>query len=291
MRNRKDVVKSNLRPAMRLRKWSRETGELLSDKTTPVSAGHGHSTLDAGAIARFVALIAGTSSEHLSTADTWIGVGNADPIVSFTWTRVTDSGPGATADTQSEPALSYLWTFEDFTATARSNLNYAELWYLDPEGASTEWRVFTINGAWGNKPTTENWQWDMIMEFFSADTDFVVAGITDIVRAITGQNPNHLDDNNTWFRPFTSGDVGSGSGGQNPDAVPTVDSDRLTWVWTINGSTFNTAWDRVEIASGTTYGGSLRIRYGGCNTDDTGCGTKVSSEIWTYTYVLILVQG
>lgn len=276
------------RNRLRVRKFCRNTGRLKEE--TPWV----HNTMDVGGIDHLLELMGGTHGEHLDAADTWIGVGNANPIIGFLWTRnPADAGPTPTSDTHPDPSWSMLWQFEDNSATARSNLNFAELHFLDPEGAAgNQQRINNINGAWGNKPTDENWHWQMILEFYSTNAKFQATGLLRLLDLITGNSATHIDTSDAWFRPFTSADSGLGATGENPiSSVVTIGTDRIIVTFEAGPTEYNGAWDKVEVGIGNTYGSLVRIRYGGCRADGSACGTKVSGETWTYIWELVLAQG
>lgn len=67
-------------------------------------------------------------------------------------------------------------------------------------------------------------------------------------------------------------------------------------MWTVVDGTFNGVWAKTMVGKGTTFANADvtatgRIRFGGCKTDGTSCGTKVAGEEYEYTYVLTLAQG
>lgn len=235
------------------------------------------------------------ASKHLTSPNAWLAVSDANPIVNFTGTNnpqfsaADDRGPATPV--KSAPSHSIYWEWFDDSTTVRANQDNIELWYQDPTSGGV--KVNNITVTEGTKPADENWHWRMEMELYSTDSDFDDAGIAALLDIITGDQSTHLDGGATWFRPFTAGDAGLGSTGQNPDAAPTIGTtpNTITFVTTVVDGDFNGVWSKMEVTRRATYNGANRLRYGGCTTAGGSCGTKIAGEEYEYTYVITVAQG
>lgn len=278
-----------------LHRYCRETGELLgvSDRK--------FNTLQAAGLDEMLALIVGTSSKHLDASNAGVAVsasGGAYTGPNVFLQTGTDAGPiNSGTPNRGSPSDVFLWEFHDISATQRLTQNTLEFWYGTPtDTPTTEVHISTITVSEGTKPTTENWIWRVYMEIYSTDSDFTDGGLADLLERIAGVSNLHADATNFWMRPFTSSDTGLGASGQNPDGAPTVDTgaNSITWVWTVAAGNYEGEWAKVEVSfsiSAATYSGTTDLRYGGCKTDGTSCGTKGPGEEWEWTYVLTLAQG
>lgn len=287
-------IELGVRTSVVLHRFDRETGECVGRSERKLN------TMEAGGIDLFLQLITGDSTKHLDATNATIVINSAGGV--YTGSNVflqkgTDAGPTNGTTTKSAPTAAYVWEFHDISASTRTNQNTLEFWYEDPNAApGSEVKISQITVSEGTKPSTENWQWSVYMELYSTDTDFTSSGLQDLLELIAGDRSLHMDETDTWFRPFTSSDVGLDSSGQQPDAAPSVDTsaNTITLVWTVVDGDYEGAWDKTEISlsvSAGTYSGTVDIRYGGCKTNGDGCGTKGAGEEWEYTYVLTLAQG
>ncbi len=287
------VFHLQVRGRARVKKYSRDTGKLL--ETTPWK----YNTMETKGIDWMLHNVvnAGThSGKALTAAKAWLAVGNqVSPMTVFENTYNNSTTPASTTLTKAAPSYAQLWQFNDDSVSVRTNQNEIELWYEDPDAgeAGTGVRISHIAANQGSKPANENWHWQYVLELYSTDADFVSGGFEDMMQLVSGNRTIFYDGTRTWFRPFTSADAGLGTTGQKPDAAPTVNdaANTITWIWTVVDGTYNGAWDKTEVGSGTTYAGLRRLRYAGCKTDGTGCGTKAAGEEYEYTYVFTLAQG
>lgn len=284
--------KLQVRTRIFVTKIIRATGEVRE-----VSGPH-YNTMDADGIDLFLDLLTNTGSEgakHLNTADSFISIANANPITSHILVFGGTDSRGTGTPTKAAPSALNFYEWHDDSITIRTNQNEIEMWYLDPNtGPTNVVKINHITVNEGTKPANENWHWRIELEMYSTDSDFVDLHMQRFLDVIAGDTTIHMDATRTFFRPFTTADVGLGSTGQNPDAAPTINlsANTITFVTTVTDGNFNGAWDKMEVGTGTTYtSGFTRVRYGGCTTAGGSCGTKVAGEEYEYTYVITLAQG
>lgn len=288
------IKKYNMKVRTRcfITKIIRATGEIRE-----VSGPH-YNTMDDDGIDLMLELItnSGTgAAEHLDTANSWLSVANADPIVTHILTFNGTDSRGTGTPTKAAPSALNFYEWHDDSITVRTNQNHIEMWRDDPTAMSGSIKVNHIFANEGTKPADENWHWRIELEMYSTDTDFVDDHMQRFLDVIAGDVTIHMDATRTFFRPFTSADSGLGSTGQNPDGAPVValGPNTITFVTTVVDGDFNGAWDKMEVGTGATYttGPFVRVRYGGCTTAGSSCGTKVAGEEYEYTYVITLAQG
>lgn len=249
-------------------------------------------TLSAEGIDEFLRLIAGTSSQHLDATFASITVNNSagTPAASTAYAQEgTTSGPAAGTTTKSAPTYAVTWTFADISTDTYSDANYLHFWYDD---ILNGYHISTVQINAGNKPATENWYYEFTMELYSTDTDITTGGLQLLMDLYTGVSALHLNQSGIRLHPTT----GAGSGTEidsalTPDANPTVDTtnNNLTWVWTVADGTSEGVWAGTKIKVGTSF--LTNLRWGGCKTDGSSCGTKSEGEEWEYTYVFTVAQG
>lgn len=292
----------SLRSRCTIHKYDRATGKLKS------IGGPYFNTMDTtldGGIDLFLQLItnSGTgASSHLNTGNTFLVVGNADPIGSYggstnipVFSTPTSVNFGATP-IKSAPSDAAYWQWDDDSTTVRTNQNRIEVWYLDPDDpgmTGNPKRVNNILVSEGTKPSDENWHWRITFEFYSTDGDFESIIMGRFLDLIAGDGSNHMDTTRTFLRPYLSAGTGLGSAGINPDSVVVATGpNTITLVMTAADGIFNGNWLNMEIGIGTTYtSGFARLRFGGCTTAGATCGDKGAGEEYEYTYVMTLAQG
>jgi hypothetical protein len=266
-----------------------------------------YNTITAEGFDEFLLNIAGTSAKdyntqgpHLDATNASVRIGNSsDPDTAYVFTQEgVDVGPTFATTTKPSPAYALLWEWWDISANTYSNANWMHMMYGDPTVDLTmpmdgEYVFSSVEISAGNKPNDENWLYRYTLELYSSDTDFTDAGLTHLMNLFVGFSALHLTSAGIRLRPTTGAGSGSELSGSDatPDGNPTVDTgdDDITWVWTIADGTFNGTWAGTKIKVGTSF--STDLRWGGCKTDGTSCGTKSSGEEWEYTYIISVAQG
>lgn len=258
-----------------LHRRSRETGELLG----VVRRQNAIVAMD-----RLMELVAGTSDGHLDTAHTslrFTDTSGGTPVYDHVGA---DVGPTSAAPTNSGNGYRLRWEFNDETATARSNLEWAELWNSDPAdqidgaaGGEMGEAITRTNCGFGDKPATENWYYSYEIEFYSSDGDIETQLHQDFLHLIIGSSSDHFTTATVGLQPRTSADADVGSeisaGGRS------VGSNYLEFSFTSADGQNNGAWDKAAIRHS-----SADVRVGGAKQDGSGAGTKSSGEEWSYTW-------
>jgi hypothetical protein len=287
----------SLRGRAEIARYSKQ-GELLG------IIGPKFNTITAEGFDEFLLNIAGTSSKdnngqgpHLDANNASVGINNSATPGSYVFTQEgTDVGPGPGTTTKSSPTYAMTWEWWDISANTYVNANWMHVTYGDPTalgGIEGEYAFSAVEISAGNKPNDENWLYRYTLELYSSDTDFTDAGLLNLMNLFTGDLATHLTSAGIRLRPTSGAGSGSELSGSDatPDSNPSVDTgdDDITWVWTIADGTFNGTWAGTKIKIGSTF--TTDLRWGGCKTDGTSCGTKSSGEEWEYTYIISVAQG
>lgn len=254
-------------------------------------------TMTAEGIDKMLRMWAGDQSGHgpLNATDASIGIdASNNPNGPFVFQQVgCDAGPTSGATTKSSPSQATLWEWHDDSTDVYANATYLHFWYKDPEGSSgDEYHVSSVNISAGLKPSDENWHYQFFMELYSTDSDFVEAGLAVLLDLYNGNQTGYLQTTGIRLRPTTGAGSGSDVGSDlTPDANPTVNTsgNTITWVWTVADGVSNGVWAGTKIKVGTSF--AALLRWGGCKTDGSSCGTKANGEEWEYTYEISLTQG
>ena len=253
-------------------------------------------TITSAGFDKFLRMLVGDTSGHgaLNATDASIGIdASNNPNGPYVFTAVgTDAGPTSGAVTKSSPSQATLWEWHDDSVNTYGSADYLHFWYQDPEGSADEYHIASVNIAAGSKPSDENWHYQFFLELYSTDSDFVESGLAILLDLYNGNQTDFLDATGIKLQPTTGAGSGSDVGSALlPDGAPTVNTtlDKITWVWTAADGTSNGVWTGTQIQIGSTF--SVNLRWGGCKTDGTSCGTKAGGEEWEYTYEISISQG
>lgn len=253
-------------------------------------------TIESEGFDKFLRMLAGDTTGHgaLNATDASVGISSTSSPVSYKYKKVgTDTGPTSGSTTKSAPAAATLWEWHDDSTNTYTDATWLNFWFKDPEGsAGDEYRVAYVQINAGTKPSDENWHYQFFLELYSTDTDFTSAGFGILLDLYNGNQTLFLTTTGIRLHPTTGAGSGSEVGSAlTPDANPTVNTttDKITWVWTVADGTSNGVWGGTKIKVGTSF--LTNLRWGGCKTDGTSCGTKANGEEWEYTYELSISQG
>ena len=296
-KRRTRVLDMDLRGQGRVSKYKKDTGELVEH--TPWVK----NTMTQEGIDNFLLCLKGDLTGHglLTAANAYICVNSTatTPAIAGVYKDLgADAGPtvGAANNTKSAPAQTCLWEWHDDTVNTYSSADYLHFGYLDfvDGSAGTEYPISTVLISAGNKPNDENWHYQFFLELYSTDTDFKDAGLAVCLDLYNGNDTsNYLNATGITLQPTDVSGGGADVGAAlAPDATAAWGGTgvyTLTWVWTVADGTSNGVWAGTEIKIGASNASALR--WGGCKTDGTSCGTKAAGEEWEYTYVLTLGQG
>lgn len=249
-------------------------------------------TITAEGFDEFLRLICGTSAQHFNTANASIRLtSTSDPATGGVYEQEgADVGPAGTTTVKTAPSYAVRWEWHDDSVSAYDPnfLHFIFDNYIDGYVFAT----VDISAA-GSKPPTENWHYAFILELYSTDTDFTTGGLQVLMDLFTGTSGLHLTTTGIRLRPTTGAGSGTELTGTDraPDANPTINTgaNTATWVWTVPDGTFPGVWAGTKIKIGTSF--LTNLRWGGCKTDGSSCGTKGPGEEWEYTYIFSIVQG
>lgn len=247
---------------------------------------------------KFLRALAGDFSNHgpLNATDASVGIADVTNPLSYKYVQVgTSAGPMSGSTTKSAPTQATLWEWHDDSTNVYTDATYLHFFYRDPTGVGSgnpEYRVAYVAINAGTKPSDENWHYQFFLELYSTDTDFTSAGFGVLLDLYNGNQTLYLTTTGIRLHPTTGAGSGTEVGSAlTPDANPTVDTvnNKITWVWTVADGTSNGTWGGTKIKIGTSF--NTNLRWGGCKTDGTSCGTKAAGEEWEYTYELSISQG
>jgi len=254
-------------------------------------------TITAEGFDKFLRMLVGDTTGHgaLDGTNAAVGIDAANnPLGPFKFVQIgTDAGPTSGATTKSAPTQATLWEWHDDSIDVYGPATYLHFWYKDPEGSiGDEYNVASVTISAGTKPSDENWHYQFFLELYSTDTDFTSSGLAVLLDLYNGNQTVFLDATGIKLQPTTGAGSGTDVGtALLPDGAPTVDTgaNDITWVWTVADGTSNGVWGGTQIQVGSSF--STNLRWGGCKTDGTSCGTKAAGEEWEYTYVISVAQG
>ncbi len=286
----KRTFQLKVRGQARVSKYRKDTGELIEH--TPWVK----NTIEAGGFDKFLRALKNDFTGHgtLNSVDASVAIATTAPPSAYVFTQVgTSAGPTSGATTKGAPTQATLWQWNDDSVNTYINADWLHFWYQDPNGGvGDEYRVAYVNIAAGTKPPDENWHYQFFLELYSTDTDFDAAGLAILLDLYNGNQTVYLTTTGIRLLPT----VGAGSGADvgvalTPDANPVVDiaANTITWIWTVADGTSNGTWGGTKIKIGT--GLTTNLRWGGCKTDGSSCGTKAAGEEWEYTYEITISQG
>ena len=233
-----------------------------------------------------IQLVAGTSDAHLSASFTGIRFSSTSGGATVYSDVGVDAGPSVVAAVNTD-GRRVRWSFHDDTATARTGLNWAELWNGDPatptgsaEDGGNAVAISRVNCALGDKPTDKNWRYHYEIELYSADADIETRLNSSWMDLITGAIANHLTTANVRIQPKDGANAAVGAA--ILAGSRSVGSNYLEFVFTSADGGNNGAWANVAVQNNTGTWGDMR--YGGCKQDGSSCGTKAAGEEWTWTW-------
>lgn len=224
-------------------------------------------------------------------------------------------GPPNGADQLSSPAATFTdgsrrqWRFDEKTADAYQNLNYAELWNGDHEdtglGNGSVWLAVTRvpcaqaikdaidaaggPGALGEKPSDYNLIFRYEIELYSLNTKIEAALNNSWMLNIVGGGSLWTADN-LRMMPQTSAGVDVGTA---KDATSrTFDDDSITAVFdSAAGENTGGEWANVKLEHLNPSAAWETVRSGGCRSDGGTCGEKGANDEWTYEWTYTLSEG
>lgn len=254
-------------------------------------------TIESEGFDKFLRMLVGDTNNHsaLNATDATVGI-SATSAPGPAWKfkqEGTDYGPVDRTATKSAPAAAVMWEWHDDSTDVYLDANWLHFYYRDPEVTDNDsYRVAYVQIDAGTKPSDENWHYQFFLELYSTDTDFTSSGFSVLLDLYNGDRTQFLDTTGIRLHPTTGAGSGTEVGSAlTPDADPTVNTttDKITWVWTVADGVSNGVWGGTKVKIGTNF--ITNLRWGGCKTDGTSCGTKAGGEEWEYTYELSISQG
>lgn len=251
-------------------------------------------TIEAVGFDLFLNVVSGLNTTGHADANAAIQLlSSVDAIVRTFLTA--EAGPVAGTDTKLEPAATYTWEWHDDTNESYTFRKLA-FWNEDP-ATGIKFSTFAF-AADELKPSTERWHYIYNLELYSTDADFAGGGFLRMLDVFSGnQTTNPFTAANVYLRPVnsanaelsknaTEGAVDQAAGSRTVDTA----ANKITWVWTVLDGNYNGEWAKTKVKHNN---GALKqdLRFGGCKTDGTSCGTKAGGEEWEYTYEFSIAQG
>lgn len=227
-------------------------------------------------ISLLIQLVAGTSAAHLSNGSAGLRFRSSDEgSVVHDYTSGTVAINPSPDNPSNGSRIRCSW--EDNTATARNDLDWAELYNGTPGSAS---EIAEANPNFGNKPTSENWHYTWDIELYSDDGDIETQLHSTWLQLIIGASAAHYTTSTVRLQPRSSAPADVGTpilAGSRSVGASYLEFEFVSADGGNNGEWRNT---RVQHNNGSW----VTIRDGGCKQDGTTCGTKAGGEEWTYTW-------